>query len=164
MVGYYIDKAWWQAFANEPMIAATSFLAIPGGKRSPGVKKGDLALWLQEMKNPPYGEAEILNSVNVVPLQASPGLSLSDAVAAGGTEAVNNTAEMAGTKGRQYQWDGNFAPNANVLGSWLQVGGAKSIDDYKPGSRLSMDKSMPEELTFLENGRTSRPELGLGSL
>ncbi|HAS81956.1 MAG TPA: hypothetical protein DCS43_04610 [Verrucomicrobia bacterium] len=49
----YIDKSWWPVFENEVTLAVTSFLPIPGGKRSPGVKKNHLSVWFQEMKVPP---------------------------------------------------------------------------------------------------------------
>ena len=161
-VGYYIDKAWWKDFASEPTIAVTSFLAIPGGKRSPGVKKGYLTIWLQEMKNPPFGEKEILNSAKIVPLTPSRSLAPADD-ATTGTQAIDDpemmalAAENADPDRGKYRWDGAFAANAAVLGAWKQVGEAKSLSDFTPGKGLRRDKSMPEQLTFRANGQTDDP-------
>jgi hypothetical protein len=162
MAGYYIDKAWWKDFANEPTIAATSFLAIPGGKRSLGVKKGYLSVWVQAMKCPPFGEKEILNSIKAAPLQPSISLSPTGIVKVaaqeeeGEPENSGETATAVQTDKALYKWDGKFAANDSVLGSWKQVGIAESIAKYKPGVKLR-GGPMPGQLTFLANGKTSDP-------
>jgi hypothetical protein len=163
MVGMYLDKSWWNTFAKEPTLAATSFLAIPGGKRSLGEKKGYLAIWLQEMKCPPFGEKEILDSAKVVPLLPSRSLAPAGAETVAATQDVDDP-EMAAEKAKtedpdkgKFRWDGTFAANKGVLGAWTQTGATDSIEDYKPGRKLRPDKALPKDLTFLMNGRTTDP-------
>jgi hypothetical protein len=55
-----------------------------------------------------------------------------------------------------YKWDGKFAANESVLGSWKQVGMADSITQYKPGAKLRVGPT-PGQLTLLANGKTSDP-------
>ena len=55
-VGVQLTKDKWAEFDGEVTIAARGFCPIPGGKRSPGVRRQHFSVFLQEMKAPPITE------------------------------------------------------------------------------------------------------------
>lgn len=141
---YYIDKAWWPDFQNgNTVIAFTSFLQMDGNG-----KRNNFRVWLEEMKCPPIGETEILESVKAVPMRSAAWQALQDP----------DNMELDPAAGL-YRWDGKFAPNAKVVGTWAQLGEVAAVEAFTPAARLRPNSVLPAKLTFAENGRTDDPLL-----
>lgn len=139
LLAYIIDKAWWPDFENgNTIIAAKGFLPIePTGTRN------TFQVWLQEMKCPPFGEKEILESVKAVPMTSA------------AWQAVQDPENLElDTENGKYRWDGTFAPNPKVSGTWTQVGEVATVEEFKPAAQLRGNGLLPAKLIFAANGRT----------
>jgi hypothetical protein len=142
LLAYNIDKAWWPDFENgNTTIAATGFLPIePTGNRN------TFLVWLQEMRCPPLGEKEILESVKAVPMLSAQ------------WQAVQDPANMElDPEAGKYRWDGTFAANTKVLGTWTQVGEVATLGDFSPSEQLRPSSLLPAKFTFAAKGRTEDP-------
>ncbi|HEX5790196.1 MAG TPA: DUF6288 domain-containing protein [Luteolibacter sp.] len=139
LLAYNIDKAWWPDFENgNTTIAAKGFLPIePTGTRN------TFQIWLQEMKCPPFGEKEILESVKAVPMFSAAWQAVQDP----------ENLELDPENGK-YRWDGKFAPNPKVAGTWTQVGEVASAEAFAPAAQLRANGLLPTKLTFAADGRT----------
>lgn len=180
-MAYYIDKAWWPAFqSGRTTLAATTFRRI-GQKNVLG--RDIFFVWLQEMKAPPFGEGELLESVRAVPMltarwqaadqpRAAPEDSeIQEPVRADpeqSPEAAQPIAEAgrapddraaAGPDDGRFRWDGKFAPNPAVRGDWVQVGVTPTIEAFTPKSKLRLHERFPRQITFRDDGRTDDPLL-----
>jgi len=141
---YNIDKAWWPDFQNgNTTIAAKGFLRTDGNQTG-----NTFLIWLQEMKAPPIGEKEILESAKIVPMFHAPWQALQDP----------DNMELDPEEGK-YRWDGSFAPNPKVAGTWTQIGDVATIEAFTPDAKLRLNSLLPEKLTFATNGRTDDPLL-----
>ncbi len=58
-VALLLTKDLWSEFDDEAIIAVRGFCPIPGGKRSPGVRRQHFSVFLQEMKAPPVTDEMI---------------------------------------------------------------------------------------------------------
>ena len=59
------------------------------------------------------------------------------------------------TQKGKFRWNGKFIANKAVIGSWVQLGQVKAIEDFKPGARISSKGKSPlQALTFKDTGRT----------
>ena len=140
---YYIDKAWWPDFqGGEVTIAATSFLRIHLRSK---VKGNHFSVWLQEMKVPPLGGKEILNSATVVPMLSSDWQARQDP----------DDAELDPDAGR-FLWDGKFVANEAILGSWKTIDQVQTIDEFTPDKRANPRRGPLKEMTFKARGRTDQ--------
>jgi hypothetical protein len=138
---YWIDKAWWPDFqSGKTTIAATSFLRIHFRSK---VKGNHFSVWLQEMKVPPLGDREILGSATVVPMLSSAWQAKQDP----------DDAEIDPDADR-FLWDGEFAPNAKVLGQWQTIALVPAIDAFDPAKPADAHRAPLKEMTILEHGRT----------
>ncbi len=144
-VGTEIYKEFWPEFQKEEVvIAATSFLPIPGGRHSPGVKRQHFSVFLQEMKIPPLGEKEILNSIKAMPMTSAEWQALQDP-----------EDEERDPDAGKFSWNGQFARNKAIEGSWVQLGQVPSIDAFKPAERIKSNKGWPlQELELKAGGKT----------
>ena len=140
-----IYKEFWPEFQKEEVvIAATSFLPIPGGRHSPGVKRQHFSVFLQEMKIPPLGEKEILNSIKAMPMTSAEWQALQDP-----------EDEERDPDAGKFSWNGQFARNKAIEGSWVQLGQVPSIDAFKPAERIKSNKGWPlQELELKAGGKT----------
>ena len=144
--GCGLDRSWWPAFREgEATIAVTSFLKLHAESN---VKRGFLAVWLQEMKVPPIGETEIRKSMAAVPLLSAEWQALQDP----------NHPVLDPEQGK-FRWDGKFMPNPKVIGTWTQLGEVATIETFTPQVDLRRNTLLPARLTFAENGRTDDPLL-----
>jgi len=140
-VGFTIDKTWWPDFEKPVTIAARGFLPIPGGKRSPGVKRQHFSVFLQEMKVPPITDETILRGKSLQPMRCT---------AWQATKASED----------QFSYDGTFVPNKAVLGQWQQVGRVAVMKDFKPGAEIATDPQWPlQQLELKADGKTGQADL-----
>mgnify|MGYP006421261085 CR=1 FL=1 len=139
---YFIDKAWWPDFENEVTLAATSFLPIPGGRRSPGVKRNHFSVWLQESKNPPLEKENFILGRLLQPMR--------------------NTAWQASKDGNDFfRYDGNFVKNEKMVGSWSRVGVVPEISAFNSVDTLDISKGgLFKELELKANGMTHDQRFG----
>lgn len=136
----YIDKSWWPVFAKEVTVSATSFLPIPGGKRSPGVKKNHFSVWFQEMKAPPVTGEMIVKGRMMQPMLCTAWQASRD-------------------DGDKYSYDGNFVENKPVLGNWMPIGQIQNPDDFEPGKDMSINGKSPLGSISLKDGGKTDNEL-----
>jgi len=141
-MAFRIDNDWWSEFeGGEIDVAVISFLRIH--KRS-NVKGNMLSVFVQEMKVPPLGEKEILNSVKAFPMLSSQWQALQD------PEAEDKDPEAG-----KFRWNGKFEQNKAIGGSWVQLGQVKSIEEFKPADRIRSNKHWPlQQLELKSGGKT----------
>jgi len=151
-VGTEIYEEFWPEFQkDEVVIAATSFLGIPPGRHSPGVKRQHFSVFMQQMKMPPLGEKEILNSIKAVSMSSSEWQALQN------PEAEGEDAVQDPSAGR-FRWNGKFEGNKAIEGSWTQIGQVASIDEYQPGARIRRNGGWPlQQLELKAGGKTAEP-------
>jgi hypothetical protein len=141
---YNIDKAWWPEFeSGKTTIAAKGFLRV-----DPNQTGNTFLVWLQEMKAPPIGEKEILESARIVPMFNAHWQTLQNP----------DNMELDPEEGK-FRWDGTFAPNAKVAGTWTQIGEIATVEAFVPSAKLRTNPLLPAKLTFAANGRTDDPLL-----
>jgi len=135
-IAAFITKEWWPDFEKEVTIAARGFLPIPGGKRSPGVKRQQFSLFLQEMKAPPITDDVILKG------------KLLQTLACSAWRASKDDAD-------KFLYDGKFNANKTVVGDWSALGQVATIGDFKSGEEISAGKKIPlQKVTLKPDGTT----------
>ena len=112
----------------------------------PNNTRNTFLVWLQEMKAPPIGEKEILESAKIVPMLCAGWQAMQD---------PGNT-EIDPEKGK-FRWDGKFAPNAKLAGTWTQIGEVATVEAFTPTAQPRSNPLLPAKLTFAANGRTDDP-------
>jgi hypothetical protein len=132
-VGAFITKAWWPDFEKEVVIAAKGFCPIPGGKRSPGVRRQHFSVWLQEMQAPPIPEEMIIKGKLLQPLLSS---------------AWQTSKDNAD----KFTFDGEFAANKKVVGDWSSVAQVASVDAFKPEAEAG--KPALAKVSLKRDGKT----------
>jgi hypothetical protein len=144
-VGTEIYKEFWPEFQkDEVILSATSFLPIPGGRNSPGVKRQHFSVFLQEMKMPPLGEKELLNSIKAMPMTSAEWQALQDP-----------ESEEQDTGAGKFRWNGKFTGNKSIEGRWVQLGQIASIDAFKLTERIKSNKGWPlQQLELKAGGKT----------
>ncbi|HEX5789645.1 MAG TPA: DUF6288 domain-containing protein, partial [Luteolibacter sp.] len=140
----HISREWWQDFQNgEVDIAFMSFMGVKSG-----IPTRHLTIWLQEMKLPPVGEKELLESAKVMPMTSSAWQALQDLDA-------NDLNPEEG----KFLWDGKFAPNAQLAGSWKTVGLVASPADFDPAKPKEANRAPMQALDLKSDGTTGDPLL-----
>lgn len=141
--GVEIYEKWWPEFSkDEVVIAATSFLPIPGGRRSPGVKRQHFSVFMQQMEIPPLGEKEILNSIRAHPMLSSQWQTF-------------QKGEVKDPGKGKYQWEGKFEKNESLEGSWVQLGQVSSMEAFDPKARIKSNRGWPlQNIELNQEGKT----------
>jgi len=57
---------------------------------------------------------------------------------------------------QKFRWDGKFATNPKVLGSWNLIGQVKTIEEFNPKKKSGRVRSSFTEMTFKNNARTDK--------
>ena len=107
------------------------------------IPRGRISLHLEEMQLPPV---KYLDSIKAVPMLSAQWQALQDP----------DDRERDPEQGT-YRWNGTCVPNKAALGTWVQLGQVKSIDAFKPGSRLREDTRWPMELELKPGGLAGDP-------
>jgi len=138
---FSIDKTLWTEFQKEVVIAAKGFLPIPGGKRSPGVKKQHFSIFLEEMEVPPITDEMINKGKAFQPMLSS------------AWQATLDDAD-------KYIYDGVFVANKAMVGDWIQVAKVASVDDFKPGDEPSVSTNAAlQKVSLKPDGKTDQEAL-----
>ena len=136
-----IDRTFWPEFQKEVVIAAKGFLPIPGGKRSPGVKKQHFSIFLQEMEVPPITDEMIEKGKTLQPM-------------------LTSAWQLSKDEGDRYFYDGEFIANKALAGEWVQVSQVASVEAFKPGETTTVPKAVAlQKLTLKSDGKTDQPQL-----
>ena len=56
-----------------------------------------------------------------------------------------------------YRYDGKFAPNSKLIGSWKAIATVKAIDDFNPTGKYRLERPLVEEIELRDNGGTDSP-------
>jgi hypothetical protein len=113
-------------------IAATSFLRY--GDRAivqmPPVPQGIISLWLEERKLPPLDDAVLRKAATFVPMLSS-----------AWQELQNPDNPAADPEEGKFRYDGKFAANPQVAGSWTTIAYVKSTAEFDPKAKPRPDRS-----------------------
>ncbi len=140
-VGTVIDKTWWPDFQRgEVSLAVIAFKNIHKGSSN-----NHFSVWIQEMKVPPIGEKEILDSATVTPMFSSDWQAKQDP----------DNLELQ-TDDDFFRYNGEFVPNTKLSGTWTTVSVVPEIDAFNPAKPANASRAPVKELTFIDNGRTDQ--------
>jgi hypothetical protein len=133
-----LDRTMWPMFQKEVVIAAKGFLPIPGGKRSPGVKKQNFSIFLQEMEVPPITDEMIKKGKAFQPM-------------------LSSAWQVSMDDGDKYLFDGEFVPNKAIEGEWIQVAQVANVDEFKPGDGSASAQSTGfQKISLKSDGKTDQ--------
>jgi hypothetical protein len=117
-------------------LAATSFLRYNHPRFGLQPPRGHISLWLEEAKMPPLGHADIVKSATVSPMLST------------SWQENQNNAD-------KFQYDGAFASNPKVLGSWKIIDQVKTVDEFNADKKMNPGRPRFTEITFKEKGETN---------
>jgi len=141
-IGGHIHNEWWSDFnGGETEISFVSFM---GGKQ--GWQNRHLMIWVQEMKLPPLGEKELLESVFAKPMISQDWQALQDL----------DRNDLDPEEGK-FVWDGKFDPNPSLTGTWKTVGFVENPETFNPAKPTEANRAPLQELTFNSDGKTNDP-------
>jgi hypothetical protein len=141
-IGSHIHRDWWADFNGGE--TELSFVSFMGGK--PGWQNRHLMIWIQEMKLPPVGEKEILESITVTPMRSSAWQALQDL----------DRNDLNPEEGR-FVWNGTFQANPALTGKWKTAGFVEEIEAFNPAKPQEANRAPVQELTFRPDGKTNDP-------
>lgn len=125
---------------NEVEIAAIAFLQMRLKTRKIG---NFLTVWIEEMKNPTMTDEQVMTGLTLIPMESSEWQRAQD------TDAAETVTEED-----LFRYDGKFAPNPEVLGTWTPIGQVNAIDEFTPGKEMDPGQPRNKKITFKENGFT----------
>jgi hypothetical protein len=115
-------------------------------KPSTRVPQGRISLHVEEMRLPPMGDDLVLKSATVVPMLSSEWQAKQD--------PDDRELQASAVK---FRYDGTFAPNPRIQGSWTILGQVKAIDEFTPEKKTGLRRPPFTEIIFRDNGRTDKP-------
>lgn len=145
--GAYITNEFLEELrSGEVCIAAMTFLRYNDKykvKPDSRVPQGKFSLHLEEQKLPPMGDDLVQKSATVVPMLSSR------------WQAAQDPADRERQAGAvKFVYDGDFAPNARLLGKWKALGTVKTIDEFTPDKRLNARSAKIAAIHFKDKGET----------
>jgi hypothetical protein len=139
---YYIDPSRLAEFqSGKVTIAATGFMHIHFRSKN---KANFMGLWFEEMKMPTVDDALVKKALKAKSLVSAEWQDLQD-------PGRNSEDPEAG----KYQWDGKWAANPALLGSWTTIGQVPSIEAFNPAKPVDAGRAPIKIITFLNDGKTS---------
>ena len=127
-------------------IAATSFLRY--GDRAivqmPPVPQGIISLWLEERKLPPLDDAVLRKAATFVPMLSS-----------AWQELQNPDNPAADPEEGKFRYDGKFAANPQVAGSWTTIAYVKSTAEFDPKAKPRPDRSPIREIILNDDSSSN---------
>jgi hypothetical protein len=144
--GVVVNGEFAAEFANGPVtLAATTFLRY--GDRAivtmPPVPMGVFTLWLEEMKLPLINDEALRKSSTVIPMLS----------AAWQQKQDPNNLELQ-TDHDKFRYDGKFAANPTVSGSWTTVAVVPAIEAFEPAKPVDANRAPFKAVTFKDGGLT----------
>jgi len=145
-MAFRIDNDWWSEFEGGSVdVAVISFLRI---HRRAQIKGNMLSVFMQEMKIPPLGEKEILNSIKAMPMTSAEWQAQQNPEGEG--EDLKQDSEAG-----KFTWNGKFEGNKAIEGTWVQLGQVATMDAFKPPERIRANKGWPlQQLELKSGGKT----------
>ena len=145
--GGWITPEFTEELGKGPVtIAATSFLRY--GDRAivqmPPVPQGIISLWLEERKLPPLDDAVLRKAATFVPMLSS-----------AWQELQNPDNPPADPEEGKFRYDGKFAPNPKVAGSWTTVAYVKSTAEFDPQAKPRPDRSPVRDIILNDDGSSN---------
>jgi hypothetical protein len=131
-------------------IAVTAFLRY--GERAvltmPPVPLGVMAIWVEEMKLPPFDDEAMRKSATVIPMTCA------------AWQALQNLqdAERDPEAGK-FKWDGASAPNKAVMGVWTTVAVVPTVEAFDPAKPVDANRAPFKGIAFKDGGATESKTL-----
>jgi len=146
--GAFITQEFLKGFKGGPVtIAVKTFLRFNSKykvKPTERIPQGRISLHFEAMKLPPLGAKEMVASATVYPM-----LSMK------WQEKQNPDDKELQTESDKYLYDGKFAANPKVLGTWKVVDQVKAIDEFNTEKRMNPGRPPFREITFKDKGQTN---------
>ncbi|MGB2822317.1 MAG: DUF6288 domain-containing protein, partial [Phycisphaerae bacterium] len=146
--GAFIDQEFAKEFqGGKVVIAATSFLRFNSKYKvrpTTRVPQGRFSLWMEEMKIPPLGPAEMVKSATVLPMLSTKW-----------QQKQNDDDKELQSPDDKFLYDGKFVANPRVLGSWKIIDQVKAMDEFNPAKRMKPGRAHITEITFKDKGKTN---------
>jgi len=137
--GGHIDRNWWPDFQNGKTEIA--YIGFMGNHK--GIQSRHLMLWIQEFNMPPLTEKEIVQSAAVLPMTSSAWQALQD------SDANDLDPEQG-----KFVWDGKFAANTKLAGTWKTVGYVTNPADFDPAKPKEVNRAPHQALNLKTDGST----------
>ena len=101
-------------------------------------------MWLEERKLPPLDESVLRKAASFVPMLSA-------------EWQMKNDPEngVTGEPEDMFRYDGKFAPNPAVPGSWTAVATVATIDEFKPVEKPNPGRAPIRKIIFQEDGLTT---------
>jgi hypothetical protein len=115
-------------------------------KPSKPVPQGKFSLHLEEQKLPPMGDELVFKAASIVPMLSSEWQAMQD------PEDREKSASAV-----KYRWDGRFANNLKISGSWKVIAQVPAMADFDPSKKNRASRPPFSSLTFKDRGRTDSP-------
>jgi len=140
-IGTVIDQSWWPEFKGGNV--ALSLLAFKNSHKNHS--NNHFSVWLQEMKVPPIGPKEILNSATVTPMYSSEWQAKQD---------PDNVELQTGDD--MFYYNGKFVSNPKLVGAWATISVVPEIEAFVPTKPATADRAPIKALTFKDAGLTNQ--------
>ena len=148
--GAYITKEFLDDFkSGEVTIAVKTFIrynAKYSTKPSSKTPQGKICLHLDEQKLPPMGDELVTKSAKVVPMLSSEWQARIDP-----EDAAQNPDDNL------FRWDGKFAANPKVMGSWNVIAEVAEFAEFDPAKKMNVRRTLFSTITFKDGGATANP-------
>jgi hypothetical protein len=148
--GAYITKEFLDDFkSGEVTIAVKTFIRYNDKySTKPKVKtpQGKISIHLDEQKLPPMGDELVTKSAKVVPM-----LSFEWQAKIDPEDATQNPDDNL------FRWDGKFAANPKIMGSWKVIAEVAEFTDFDPAKKTNVRRPLFSTITFKDGGATGDP-------
>jgi len=145
--GAFITKEFLKDFqGGEVTIAVKSFLRFNHKykvKPTTRIPQGRISVHFEEMKLPPLGDDLVLKSATVIPMLSAEWQAKQD---------PDNKELQTGDD--MFRWDGKFADNPSVRGSWKTIDQVETIDEFTPEKKMNTRRARITEMIFKNQGKT----------
>ncbi len=145
--GAYITKEFLNDFqSGEITITLMTFLRFNDKykvKPSSPVPQGKISLHLEQQRLPPMDDELVRRSATVVPMLSSEWQAAQD--------PSDRERQASAVK---FLYDGNFVPNAELVGQWKTLGIVKTIEEFTPDKRLNARAAKIAGIDFKNDGKT----------
>ena len=110
----------------------------------PPVPQGIISLWLEERKLPPLDDAVLRKAATFVPMLSS-----------AWQELQNPDNPAADPEEGKFRYDGKFAANPQVAGSWTTIAYVKSTAEFDPKAKPRPDRSPIREIILNDDSSSN---------
>jgi len=148
--GAFVTKEFLEDFqGGKVTIAVKTFLRFNSKykvKPTTRIPQGRISLHFEEQRLPPMGDDLMHKSATVIPMLSSEWQANQD--------PDNRELQSDSDK---YLYDGKFARNPTVLGTWTTIDQVETIEEFTPEKKMNPGRPPFTVMTFKHNGRTDQP-------